>query len=71
MAQIVITHDGLDGARAVIDEVSLPEFADVGWTHVGPWCGVPGSTLTDAEWAADVAPPRPKKAAPTTKKASI
>jgi hypothetical protein len=71
MALIVITHDGLHGARAVIDEDALPEHAAVGWALVGPWCEVPGSTLTDAELVADVAPPRPKKATTTKKEASI
>lgn len=61
MALIVITNDTLDGARSVIDEVSLPELAAVGWAPVGPWCGMPGSTATDAEWAAEQEPPRPKK----------
>ncbi len=72
MAQIVITHDGLDGARAVIDEVALRVHAEVGWAQVGPWCGEPGSTLTDAEWAAANAPTVARKKQPTTtKKASI
>lgn len=71
MAQIVIENEALDGARAVIDEVSLPEFADVGWTAVGPACHEPGSTLTDAEWAAANAPTVARKKQPTTtKKAS-
>lgn len=77
MAQIVISHDGLspvDGPapRGVIDVVALPEHAERGWAQVGPWCGIPGSVLTDAEWAAEQAPPvAPPKKQPTTKKEGI
>ena len=58
MAMIQIHHKGL-GATAEIDEVSLPEWVEVGWAKVAP---------TSAERAAESAPPRAKKktAAPTT-----
>jgi len=57
MAMIQIHHKGL-GATAEVDEVSLPEWVEVGWAKAP----------TSAERAAESAPPRAKKktAAPTT-----
>lgn len=56
MGMITITHKGL-GATAEIDEVALTEWQEVGWAKAP----------TDAERAAESAPPRTKKnAAPTT-----
>lgn len=59
---ITIFHEGL-GATAEIDEVSLTEWVEVGWTRAE-------EAPTHAGRAAESAPPRPKKAAPHHKKAS-
>lgn len=45
--------------RGVVDEVSLGEWSALGWQNVGTHCGVPGSTLTDVEWAAANGLPHP------------
>jgi hypothetical protein len=62
MARVVVEHEGL-GARVVVDAVAAPDHAPKGWVDLGPWCGVEGSHLTSAEWAAKTAPPRTKKVA--------
>lgn len=71
---IVVANPSLGPHRAVISDIALPGFAPKGWIDLGPWCGHPGSTLTDAEWAADQAPtvarPPKKKRQPTTKEES-
>jgi hypothetical protein len=71
MGLIVIEHPDLHKARAVIDEVSLQEFADVGWVEVGPASHEPGSTLTAEEWAEEnEAPKVARKKTTHTKKES-
>ena len=65
MAMVIVEHKGL-GARVALDEVAAPGFAPKGWVVIGPWDGHEGSTLTDAEWAGETAPPRRKKTARST-----
>jgi len=47
---IVIENTELKGARAVVAEVALEGWEDVGWHAVGPASDEPGSTLTADEW---------------------
>lgn len=56
MPVVTIRHKGL-GATAEINEDALPDWEQVGWARA--------KAPTNAERAAESAPPRPKKAAPT------
>lgn len=49
---VVIQHDGLGGARAVVAAESVPTWELRGWAAVGP-AAAPGDPRTQAEARAD------------------